>query len=164
MKPASFETIGFYMDWKLHVILSLFLYFLIISFSQFSLIYSVQALLILVFSSLLPDLDHPKSMIRKITFILVFYLMMLFIIIELAMDVGTKALIIIIILILAYYIYKNLPLKHRGKRSLHLWRYCFLFGGISLILFALANINITFALFIIVGYASHLISDRIRKF
>ncbi len=152
------------MDWKLHVILSLLLYFLIISFFHFSLAYSVQALLILIFSSLLPDLDHPKSKIRKVIFLLVFYMMAIFVVIELNVDLGMKILVLMVILILTYYLYRNIPLKHRGKRSLHLWRYCFLFTALSAIIFAVANINISFALFIIVGYGSHLISDKIRKF
>ena len=151
------------MDWKLHTLLSFLLYFLIISIFHFSLTYSIQALLILIFSSLLPDIDHPKSVIRKIIFLLVFYFMMLFVVIEMSLGIEMKILIMMITIILTYYFYKNIPLKHRGKRSLHLWRYCFILGGISLILFTLANINTSLTLFIIVGYASHLISDKIKK-
>ena len=152
------------MDWKLHVILSLFLYFLIISVFQFPFPYSITAFILLIFSSLLPDLDHPKSKIRKAIFLLLFYFMTLFVVIELNVDLGMKILILMITLILTYYLYKFLPLKHRGKRSLHLWRYVFISPLLSLVLFAFANINISFALFIIVGYGSHLISDKIRKF
>ncbi len=152
------------MDWKLHVILSFFLYFLIISVFQFSLAYSITAFTLLTFSSLLPDLDHPKSVIRKAVFLLVFYFLALFIVIGLNLTLEMKILILIITLILTYYLYKSIPLRHRGKRSLHLWRYVLIFPLISLALSALANINISFALFIIVGYGSHLISDKISKF
>lgn len=152
------------MDWKLHVILSFFFYFLIISVFHFPLSYSITALILLMFSSLLPDLDHPKSMIRKAVFFLVFYFLALFIVIGLNLTLEMKILILIIILILTYYLYKFLPLKHRGKRSLHLWRYVFISPLLSLILFALANINISLILFIIIGYGSHLVSDNIRKF
>ena len=152
------------MDWKLHAILSLFLYFVIISIFQFSLAYSVQALSILVFSSLLPDIDHPKSVIRKIVFIIIFYLMILFVVLELPIGMEMKILIMIITLILTYYFYRNIPLKHRGPRSLHRWRYVVVFPIISFPLLLLANINITLSLFIIVGYGSHLISDKIKEF
>ena len=146
------------------MILSLLLYFLIISVFQFPFSYSITALTLLMLSSLLPDIDHPKSKIRKAIFLLVFYLMALFVVIELNVDLGMKILVLMVILILTYYLYKNIPLKHRGKRSLHLWRYCFLFTALSAIIFAVANINISFALFILIGYGSHLISDKIRKF
>jgi hypothetical protein len=152
------------MDWKLHVILSFLLYFLIISFFQFSVSYSVQSFLILVFFSLFPDIDHRKSMIRKAVFILVFYLMVLFVFIGMNLDAGMKILIVLILSVLTYYLYKFLPLKHRGKRSLHLWRYFFVSLMLFTVLFALANINISLTLFIIVGYGSHLISDKIREF
>ncbi|NIO22554.1 MAG: hypothetical protein GTN38_00820 [Candidatus Aenigmarchaeota archaeon] len=151
------------MDWKLHLILSFILYFAIILISPLSLAYSVQALIILIFSSLLPDLDHPKSLIRIAIFAVVFYLLMVFVIIQdLALEV--KILTIVILLILTYYSYKHLPLKHRGKHSLHLWRYPFLFTAVFSVLFAIANINISLILFILIGYGSHLFADRIKKF
>ncbi|UCC91964.1 MAG: metal-dependent hydrolase, partial [Candidatus Aenigmatarchaeota archaeon] len=133
------------MDWKLHVILSLFLYSLIISIFRFSFPYSIAAFILLIFSSLLPDIDHPKSMIRKAVFLLVFYFLTLFIIIELNLTLEMKILILAITLILTYYLYKFIPLRHRGKRSLHLWRYVLIFPLLSIVLFALANINISFA-------------------
>ena len=151
------------MDWKLHIILSLILYFVIVSFFPFPLSYSIPALLLLIFSSLFPDLDHPKSLVRKVVFILTFYFLAIYIFLEMPVDFGIKILTLSIISILSLYVYKNLPLRHRGKRSLHLWRYCPAFAGCFTVLFALANINISFTLFIIVGYASHLIADGIRE-
>lgn len=151
------------MDWKLHVIFSFVIYFMIILFFRFPPDYSVSSLLLVVFSSLLPDLDYPKSIIRGIVFAMIFYLLMLFVIIQdLGMEI--KILAVVILLILVYYSYKNIPLKHRGKHSLHLWRYPILFTAISLVLFSVANINISLALFILIGYGSHLLSDKIRKF
>lgn len=152
------------MDWKLHAILSLLLYFLIISFLQFPPVYSVQALVILLFASLLPDIDHPKSVVRKISFLMVFYALILFITLGMEIDIGMKAVILAMSLGITYYLFRKLPLKHRGRRSLHLWRYPFVFSGLSLVLFSMANINISLSLFIIIGYSSHLISDRIKKF
>ncbi len=88
---------------------------------------------------------------------------MVFVIIQdLALEV--KILTIVILLILTYYSYKHLPLKHRGKHSLHLWRYPFLFTAVFSVLFAIANINISLILFILIGYGSHLFADRIKKF
>ena len=151
-----------FMDWKLHVIVSFLLYLVIILFFQFSLSYSVAAFILLVFSSLLPDLDHPKSLIRGVIFAVVFYLSMWFVLIELSADFMIKLFVIITILILTYYFYKNIPLKHRGKKSLHLWRYCFLVTGVSLVLFSVANINISMVSFIFIGYGSHLLADKIK--
>ncbi len=94
---------------------------------------------------------------------MIFYLLMIFVVIQdLASEV--KILTIVILLILVYYSYKNIPLKHRGKRSLHLWRYPILFTTISAVLFSVANINISLILFILIGYGSHLLADKIKKF
>jgi len=152
------------MDWKLHVILSLAIYFIIIMVFPLSIYYSIQALIILIFSSLLPDLDHPKSMIRVVIFALIFYLIILFVILQETLDFWIKILTITILLVLVYYSYRNIPLRHRGKRSLHLWRYFLLSIAVSLVLFTIANINISLILFILIGYGSHLLADRIKKF
>jgi hypothetical protein len=158
-KPAG----GFDMDWKLHLILSFAIYLLIIIFFAFPVDYSLSALLLIVFSSLLPDLDHPKSIIRIVIFAMIFYILMIFVIIQ-DLTLEVKILTIVILLILVYYSYKYLPLKHRGKRSLHLWRYPIIFAAVSLVLFTAANINISLSLFILIGYGSHLLADGIKKF
>jgi|GEM_PF-1615938 len=152
------------MDWKLHMIFSFAIYFVIILLFPSTLMYSIHALIILVFSSLLPDLDHPKSVIRVVIFAAVFYLLMLFVILQETLDFWTKILTIVILFVLVYYSYKKIPLRHRGKRSLHLWRYLPLSVAASLVLFTFANINISLILFIVIGYGSHLLSDRIKKF
>jgi hypothetical protein len=152
------------MDWKLHLISSLFIYLIIIIVLPLPLLYSIQALILITFSSLLPDLDHPKSIIRVVIFSSIFYLLMMFIILQETLDTWTKIITIVILLILVYYSYKKLPLKHRGKRSLHLWRYFLLSTAVSLVLFTIANINISLSLFILIGYGSHLLADRIKKF
>ena len=152
------------MDWKLHVLVSFLAYFLIVSLFRFQPLYSVQALLVLVFFSMLPDVDHPKSVIRKVVFIIIFYLMMLFVVIELAIDIPTKTAIMLIYVAITYYFYKNLPLSHRGKRSLHLWRYPFIFAGLFLVFSVAAGMNISLCLFVLIGYGLHLLSDRIRDF
>ena len=146
------------------MILSLAIYFIIIMVFPLSIYYSIQALIILIFSSLLPDLDHPKSMIRVVIFALIFYLIILFVILQETLDFWIKILTITILLVLVYYSYRNIPLRHRGKRSLHLWRYFLLSIAVSLVLFTIANINISLILFILIGYGSHLLADRIKKF
>ena len=55
------------MDWKMHLLIPLFLYIAVVLILQFPLAYSVQALFLLLFSSFLPDIDHPKSVMRKVT-------------------------------------------------------------------------------------------------
>jgi len=151
------------MDWKLHIIFSFFLYFLIISLFPLTLIYSLQALFLLLFSSLLPDLDHPKSVIRGVIFIITFYFLVLFVMIQ-KFDFEIKVMVLIMVLFLLYYFYRNIPLKHRGRKSLHLWRHCFLFTGIFFVLFSIENINISLTSFIFIGYGSHLLADGIKKF
>lgn len=151
------------MDWKLHLIFSFVIFFLITLVFRFPFDYSVAAFLLIIFSSLLPDLDHPKSIIRLIVFAVIFYLLMLFVIIQ-DFNLEIKILTIAMLLILAYYSYRHLPLKHRGRRSLHLWRYCFLATAVSFVLFTIANINISLTLFILIGYGSHLLADKIKKF
>jgi len=106
-------------------------------------------------------MDHPKSMIRKLVFVAALYLFILFVVVEMTADIGIKVIVMSVILMLTYYFFRNIPLKHRGKRSLHLWRYVFISGSLSSVFFALADINISLALFIIIGYGSHLIADKV---
>ena len=152
------------MDWKLHLIFSFLLYFIIILFFWFPMDYSVAAFFLLTFSSLLPDVDYKKSIIRGVIFAMVFYLLMLFVVIQKSLVLEIKILAVVILLFIVYYSYKNIPLKHRGKHSLHLWRYPFAFTAVSLVLFAAANINISLILFIFIGYGSHLLTDKIKQF
>lgn len=152
------------MDWKMHMMIPLFLYIAIILVFQFQLLYSLQALSLLIFSSFLPDLDHPRSLVRKATFIIIFYLMIFAVTIEISIDMWIKFLIITIMLILTNYFYKHLPLKHRGKRSFHLWRYCFIFPTVFAFLFVVAGIGISLVTFIVIGFGLHLALDKIGKF
>ena len=152
------------MDWKIHMLVPLFIYIATILVFQFPVLYSVQALMLVLFSSSLPELDHPRSIARRVIFVVVFYLMVLAITMELSIDIWLKFAIITVMLVLTRYFYKRLPIKHRGKHSLHLWRYCLIFPTVSAFLFMLASLNISLASFIIVGYGSHLALDKINKF
>lgn len=159
-KPAG----GSDMDWKLHALTSFFIYFVIVTFFRLPFIYSLQGLFVFVFASLLPDVDHPKSVIRKIVFIMVFYLMILSVVLGLGVSAEIKAVIMVIILVLTYYFYKNIPIRHRGRRSLHLWRYPFILMGIFLALSIFLETNISLVFFIIAGYGVHLVSDGVSDF
>lgn len=152
------------MDWKLHMLAPLFIYIAAILAFQFPVLYSVQALMLVIFSSFLPELDHPRSVARRIMFVVVFYLVVLAITMEMSIEIWLKFVVITMLLVLTRYAYKKLPIKHRGKHSLHLWRYCLVIPTLFVFLFMLANINISLASFIIVGYGSHLALDKINKF
>ena len=152
------------MDWKSHMLVPLLLYIAIILIFQFQFLYSVQALFLVVFSAFLPELDHPRSVARRIFFVILFYAMVFAITIEVSIEIWLKFVVITVLLVLARYAYKKLPIKHRGKHSLHLWRYCLVIPTFFVFVFMLANINISLASFIIVGYGSHLALDKINKF
>jgi len=152
------------MDWKTHMMVPLFIYIAITLVFRFDILYSVQALFLLLFAAFLPDIDHPRSLVRKVAFILVFYIMVFAVTVDVSIDMLLKFAIITCMLVLARYAYKHLPIKHRGKHSLHLWRYCLVLPSIFAFAFIVASINISLILFIIVGYGSHLAVDRIDKF
>jgi hypothetical protein len=152
------------MDWKMHMMVPLFFFIAVILVFQFQLIFALQALSLLIFSSFLPDLDHPKSHVRKATFIIIFYLMIFAITLEISINIWIKFLIITIMLVLTNYFYKHLPLKHRGKRSFHLWRYVFVFPTIFAFLLVAAGVSVSLVAFIVAGLGMHLGLDKIGKF
>jgi len=152
------------MDWKVHMLTPLLIYIFIILIFQPPFVYSIQALLLVIFSSFIPELDHPRSVARKIAFIVIFYLMLIAIMVEISIDIWMKVIIIIILLIITRHFYKKLPLRHRGKHSLHLWRYCLVFPTIFIFIFLSTDIDISLASFVVIGYASHLALDKIDKF
>lgn len=152
------------MDWKMHMMIPLFIYIGIMLIFQLSLVYALQALFLLLFTAFLPDLDHPKSVMRRISFIVIFYLMVFAVTANLQIDMLTKFIVITMLLVLSNYFYKRLPLKHRGKHSFHLWRYFFVFPSIFGLAFVAANINISLVIFTIIGFGSHLAADKINKF
>jgi hypothetical protein len=152
------------MDWKMHMMIPLFIYIGIMLVFQMPVVYALQALFLLLFTAFLPDLDHPKSVMRRISFIVIFYLMVFAVTANLQIDMLTKFIVITILLVLANYFYKRLPLKHRGKHSFHLWRYFCVFPSVFGLAFVAANINISLVIFTIIGFGSHLAADKINKF
>ena len=89
--------------------------------------------------------------------------MIWFVIFQLVADVQTKITVIAMVAVLAYTGHKHIPISHRGKRSLHRWGVLVMVAMISAVLLALAKINISLVSFIIVGYASHLLADKIKR-
>ncbi len=152
------------MDWKSHMLVPLFVYIAALLIFQLPAIFAIQALFLLLFSSFLPDLDHPKSVMRKATFIIIFYLMVFAVTAEISIDLWMKFMIITIMLVLAHYFYKHLPLKHRGKRSFHLWRYFFVLPTVFAFLFVVTGVSISLVWFVFAGFGLHLAVDKIRKF
>ena len=152
------------MDWKMHMIVPLFVYIAVILVFQLQIVYSLQALSLLLFFSFLPDMDHPKSVMRKATFIIIFYVMVFAVTASISIEMWLKFLIITIMLVLAYQLYKHLPLKHRGKRSFHLWRYFFVFPSMLALVFVAAGISISLAAFAAIGFGLHMAVDKISKF
>ncbi len=152
------------MDWKLHVISSLVIFVAVSLVFPLGIPLSAASLLAFLFFSLFPDIDHPKSLIRKITFFLLFYFLAFFVAVCLVAGFPEKIVIISISSLLTYFLYKKIPLHHRGRRSLHRWRHAVLllivFSAISVFL----NISLIFSLFVLLGYSSHLLFDRIREF
>jgi hypothetical protein len=150
------------MDWKLHLIIPFVAYALIVTVFSFSLEFGIASLIILFFSTLLPDLDHPKSFIRYIVVSTLFFIVMVFVILAIQADIMTRLLIIIMAFVLFYGGHKKLPVHHRGEKSLHRWRYAFIFTGAFLLISVMAGIGLLLSVFFLLGYSVHLLLDRIR--
>ncbi len=152
------------MDWKFHAIFSFFLYAVVITLFGFPAGFSFSGFVLLVFSSMLPDVDSKKSVIRKIVFALLFYTATIFVWFSINTDAYTKMTLTAIFAVLSYVCYVKIPLRHRGKKSLHLWRYFVVISAASFILFFFSGMNPYYAFFISIGYGSHLVADKIKKF
>ena len=152
------------MDWKLHVIVPLIVFSVILMFSGFSLGSGIAALMITLFSSLFPDLDYPKSFIRSLILSSLFFITLWFVFIYVPAGFVEKAVLLSICFVLLYAAHYRLPLKHRGKKSLHQWRFAFVFSAVFLVLLALSGMGVILSAFFFLGYGTHLLLDRIRKF
>jgi len=148
------------MNWKGHITVTFGIYLVLVLFLGLQLTSSLAALILLAISSILPDFDHPKSVIRETLAILsgFFTLSLILLIFEvepvIKLVAGTVSGIAIYILI------KTIPLRHRGKRSLHQWSVCFLLLGICAVVFFFLDIGFRYLPFIFVGYSVHLLTDK----
>ncbi len=149
-------------DWKIHTISLLLVFALILCLFSFSLEFGIMALLVLVFAGLLPDLDHPRSLIRQVLGLLCSLLagLIFFVSMEAALEIRIASSAIMFALVLL--VFRKLPLRHRGRRSLHKWRIGIIIFFISVLLLWFANLSIYLSLFILTGYWLHLGLDRVK--
>lgn len=150
-------------SWKIHILFGLILYFAFVLIFSPGLEMNMLALALLVFASLLPDLDHPKSVIRLVVAVLGSFFVAIFLISNVEgllterLVVGTAGWVI------TYFAIKNLPLKHRGKKSLHQWWVLIILVMALGFAFWWTKTDISLMVFVLLGYGSHLILDRIKK-
>lgn len=152
------------MDWKLHIISSLIIFTAVIISFPLGITLSAASLLAFLFFSLFPDIDHPKSVIRKAVFSLLFYFSIMPVVIFLDAGIPEKLLTIAIYGCLIYSAFRKIPLSHRGRRSLHRWRYALISTLFLSVPFLLIGIDPVISAFVFLGYSSHLLFDRIREF
>lgn len=149
-------------DWKIHAISALLAFALLLSLFHFSPDFSIMALLVFLFSSLLPDLDHPRSLIRQILglFCSLFISLMFFITIGGGLEIRLASSITMFLLV--FLLFRKIPLRHRGRRSMHKWKMGFLLFLLCFLLFLIGGINVYLSTFILTGYWLHLGLDRVK--
>jgi len=149
-------------NWKIHITLTLFLYLVFINIFSFGIKLSIAAILLLIFSSLLPDLDHPKSKIRGFVTGLSFFVVFIFLFALLEYELAGKTVTSFLGASLVYVCFSNLPLKHRGKKSLHQWHLALFIPFCFAVVLYIFGMNYLLAFFVLFGYAVHLVLDRIK--
>ena len=148
-------------NWKVHIALTLFLYLIFINIFSFEIKLSIAAILLLIFSSLLPDLDHPKSKIRNFVTGLSFLLTFVSLFLVLNYELESRLVVSFLGSSLIYVLFSNLPFKHRGRKSLHQWHLSLFVPFCFAVVFYIIGINYLLAFFILFGYFVHLLLDRI---
>ncbi len=150
-------------NWKTHIAVS-FVFcsalFLLLGLTLRQMGFSV---LLLAFSSILPDLDHPKSVIRETVAILGAFFAAVFVLDFLKFEPAKTLIVLVFVWIAVYFGVKKLPLRHRGRKSLHKWRLAIYSTIFFAVIFWLVNINIIFSIFVLFGYSTHLALDRIKR-
>ena len=150
-------------DWKVHIFAGLLisnLYLFLFSFHSTE--QKILMILTILFISLIPDLDNPKSFIRKGLFYFTLFFSFSLVIFKTNFSLINKIFFILWSWVLIYFLFKNLPLKHRGKKSLHQWKFGFISAIFFMVLFLIKNINPFLSLFVLIGYFSHLFLDKIK--
>jgi len=148
------------MNWRGHLAAGFAIYLLIVLFFRMGQAESAVGLVLLGFASLLPDLDHPKSVIRETLSVSAAFGSMAAVIAFFDFSLPIRLGLGIAASLVVYSILKNLPLRHRGSKSLHQWRVCFLLTGLLAVVFFVSGISLAFAAFIFVGYSVHLLTDK----
>ncbi len=154
-------------NWNYHIAFSFAVYIILAFIFNISLTGGVIGFIILGFASLLPDFDHPKSLIRQITAIVFgigsFVFLLKFLINYSQLNLFSQSVISTICGAVVYFLIQKIRLKHRGKKSMHqLWVLIFV-TALSALVFWLINLQIYFAGLVFLGYGCHLFLDWAKK-
>ena len=149
-------------DWKIHTISVLLVFALILCIFSFSTEFGIMALLVLLFSGLLPDLDHPRSLIRQLLGILCSLFISVIFYVSMGAGLEIRLASSVIMFLLVFLLFRKIPLRHRGRRSLHKWRIGIIISLFSILLLWFANLSIYLSIFILTGYWLHLGLDRVK--
>ena len=138
------------MDWKLHLFFgvlfgSIFAYFFDLPLSDYVLFLAISG-----FSSLLPDIDHPKSKISQIVFAMV-YLLILSFSFYYSKNFLQSIILSIILISIFFLLYFTFKPSHRGIT--HKFWFSVLFSFFLYLVFGF------FAIAFFLGYFSHILVD-----
>ncbi len=148
------------MNWRGHIAASFVAYIFLVFVFQLPAPTSIAALVLLAFASILPDFDHPQSVIREVFSIIMGFFSVGALVLFLEFQPIIKIALSCIGGVLVYLGMKNIPLRHRGRDSLHQWSVCLLFVGLCALVFYLIGISLRFLPFLLVGYGVHLLTDK----
>lgn len=153
-------------NWNYHIGFSFVIYAILVIALNISMTPAAIGFVILVFASLLPDFDHPSSLIRQIVAMSCaagLFVVVLKIFVNTEQDLFTGIVISIISGAGSYMGVLKVRLKHRGKKSMHqLWVLVFV-TVLSALVFWLINLHPYFAGVVFIGYSSHMLLDWIKK-
>ncbi|HLD57479.1 MAG TPA: metal-dependent hydrolase [archaeon] len=154
-------------NWNYHIAFSFAVYIILAFVFNISLVGGLIGFIVLGFASLLPDFDHPKSLIRQITAIAAgfgsFIIALKALVNYTQLSLLGGIFISVIIGGAVYFTVTKIRLKHRGKKSMHqIWVLIFVTAASALI-FWLINLQIYFAGLVFLGYSSHLFLDWAKK-
>ena len=154
-------------SWKIHVIFNLiFLIPVILYYFRTEIFQNLILIFILIFlnilTSVIPDLDTPKSNVRKyFSFVLTFFIIIIFYLLNFEINFRTTVALIFLFLIIRFF-----PTKHRGVT--HEFSFCvilsFIINVILWLIFRFSIFDFCFYYLVILwGFVSHIILDGITK-
>lgn len=149
-------------DWKAHVIATLLVYALIIWIFPTSPEFGLLALMVFLFFGVLPDLDHPKSLVRQLLTVFCALLLSVAVFIRASEGLELRLASSLIVFALVFLLFRYLPLSHRGKRSLHKWGIGLGLFLVCVVLFLALGLSPYLSLFALLGYWLHLGLDRLK--
>ncbi len=153
-------------NWNYHIVFSFVIYAILVIALNISMTPAAIGFVILVFASLLPDFDHPSSLIRQIVAMACaagLFVVVLKTFVNSGFDLFTGIVISVIVSAGSYMGVLKIKLKHRGKKSMHqLWVLVFI-TALSALAFWLINLNPYFAGVVFIGYSSHMFLDWAKK-